>query len=330
MNRNRNEQLLRRAFLVSITGMLLVLTLLALTGCRTEESSDRLHVVATIFPPYDWTRELLQGVEEAELTVLVENGVDLHSYQPSAQDIVQISTCDVFIYIGGESDAWVTEVLANAPNDLRKEINLMDILGDGKLAVPSGEEHEHEHTEHCHHVHDEHVWLAPANAILFTHTIATELCDALPDASDRIRENETVYTAALQTLDERFSQLVADATYDTILVGDRFPFVYLTEAYGIHHYAAFNGCEADTEASFETIVKLARKVDELSLPCILMIDGSDGKLAQTISEATERGNVPIRTLYSMQSVTREDRKAGVTYLTEMNKNYETLREALGV
>ncbi len=316
--------------------LLLVGTMLGTVGCGTDKGSDKLHVVATVFPPYDWARELLAGVEEVELTVLVDNGVDLHSYQPSARDIVQISTCDIFIYIGGESDAWVDEVLNNAPDDDRVVINLMDVLGDDVKALPHTEEehdheheHEHEHGESCTHVHDEHVWLSLKNVGIFAETIADALCEKLPDSTEKIRANEAAYREELSTLDERFASMVATAERTTILVGDRFPFLYLVEDYGLTYHAAFVGCEADTEASFSTIVSLTEKVDELALPCVLMLDGSDGELAETIVAAVESDGVEILTLYSMQSVTKEDIEAGVTYLSEMEKNYNTLRTALG-
>ncbi len=318
-----------------------ILLLLALVGvmfgtvgCGAGKGSDKLHVVATVFPPYDWTRELLAGVEEVELTVLVDNGVDLHSYQPSAQDIVQISTCDVFIHIGGDSDAWVNEVLNNTPDHDRVVINLMEVLGDDAKALPHTEEehdheHEHEHDESCEHVYDEHVWLSLKNAGIFAENIADVLCNKLPNSAEQIRANETAYAEKLAALDGRFEEMVATAERKTILVGDRFPFLYLTEDYGLTYYAAFVGCEADTEASFATIVSLTEKVDELGLPCVLIIDGSDGALAETIVDSAESNGVEILTLYSMQSVTKEDVEAGVTYLSEMEKNYTTLTTALG-
>lgn len=314
--------------------LLLVGMMFGTVGCGTGGGSDKLHVVATVFPPYDWARELLAGVEEVELTVLMDNGVDLHSYQPSAQDIVQISTCDVFIHIGGESDVWVDEVLNNAPDDDRVVIDLMEVLGDGVKAIPHAEEehdheHEHEHDENCEHVYDEHVWLSLKNARIFSETIADVLCEKLPNSAEQIRANETAYTEELTVLDGRFAEMVAAAERNTILVGDRFPFLYMTEDYGLTYHAAFVGCEADTEASFSTIVSLTEKVDDLALPCVLIIDGSDGALAETIVASAESDGVKILTLYSMQSVTKEDIEAGVTYLSEMEKNYTTLTTALG-
>ncbi len=332
----------RRLCRLSLQRLALLSLLFLLTGCARDDRGDRLQVVTTVFPAYDWARELLADVEGVDLTVIVDNGVDLHSYQPSAKDIVQMSTCDVLIHIGGESDVWVQEVLDNAPDEQRTVINLMELLGDEAKELPhtendenenDGDEHDHEHAhahdENCEHLYDEHVWLSLRNARAFCEAIADELCRRLPDAEETLRANALAYDGVLADLDSRFEELVAGAERSTILVGDRFPFLYLTEDYGLTYYAAFAGCEADTEASFETIVSLSEKVDELKLPCVLILDGSDGKLADTIISTAKSEGVETHTLHSMQSVTKKDAQAGVTYISEMEKNYETLKKALG-
>ncbi len=329
-----------RLFRLSLQRLALLSLIFLLTGCTGDNRGGRLQVVTTVFPAYDWARELLSGVEGVDLTVIVDNGVDLHSYQPSAKDIVQMSTCDVLIHVGGESDVWVQEVLDNAPDEQRTVINLMELLGDDAKELPHTEndehendgdehDHEHEHDEGCEHLYDEHVWLSLRNARAFCEVIADELCKRLPEEEETLKANALAYDGVLADLDSRFEELVAGAERSTILVGDRFPFLYLTEDYGLTYYAAFAGCEADTEASFETIVSLSEKVDELKLPCVLILDGSDGKLADTIISTAKSEGVEKHTLHSMQSVTKKAAQAGVTYVSEMEKNYETLKKALG-
>lgn len=343
--RNAYHRRLCRLSLQRFALLSLLSLVLFLTGCSGDNRGGRLQVVTTVFPAYEWARELLSGVEGVDLTVIVDNGVDLHSYQPSAKDIVQMSTCDVLIHVGGESDVWVQEVLDNAENEQITVISLMELLGDDAKELPhtegghgdhegdeeAGHDHAHNHThdENCEHLYDEHVWLSLRNARAFCEVIADELCRRLPEEEETLKANAMAYDSVLAELDSRFEKLVADAERTSILVGDRFPFLYLTEDYGLTYYAAFAGCEADTEASFETIVSLAETVDELELPCVLILDGSDGKLADTIIDAAKSEEVVKYTLHSMQSVTKKDAQAGTTYVSEMEKNYETLKKALG-
>ncbi len=320
-------------------------------GSKDTNNSSAPKIVTTIFPEYDWVNNILgQNPANAELTMLLSSGADLHSYQPTVADIMKISTCDLFIYVGGESDKWVDDALKEAVNKDMVVINLLETLGDKvkEEEIVEGmqgedEEHEHHHDDdedadghHEHHhdeeeeaEYDEHVWLSLKNAAI--------LCDALTDAICKIdspnaatyKANAAAYIAKLNALDSKYADAVANSAVKTVLFGDRFPFRYLVDDYGLSYYAAFVGCSAETEASFETIAFLAKKVDELSLGTILTIEGNNHKIAQTIAQNTIAKRQKILTLDSMQSVTSKDVKDGANYLSIMKTNLETLKTALG-
>ena len=443
----------------------------------SEGSSEgKLQVVTTIFPEYDWVREIVgqgansvdkRAADKVEVSMLLDNGVDLHSFQPTAADIAKISTCDVFIYVGGESDAWVDDALKEATNKDMVVIDLLDVLGDevkeeevvegmeaeeedeeeieaevegksdeksdedsedaeteeitgnttgpqkssedGPSAVtdvndrpdesqgPKGEssegpegvenaggpnspavtvepgfqdeggleedieeeseietedketeesesagegeadeveEEDHEDGDGHHHEegeieYDEHVWLSLKDAQVLTQSITDSLCAKDPDNADAYKANADAYKEKLAALDSDYQTAVDNGKVDTILFGDRFPFRYMVDDYGINYYAAFVGCSAETEASFETIIFLAGKVDELGLPAICTIEKSDQKIADTVKKNTEGQDQEILTMNSLQSVTSTDVQAGASYLSIMSDNLEVLKKALG-
>ena len=332
-----------------ITALLLALFMLvgALAGCGKQNDTnqtDKLSIVTTIFPEYDWVREILgEKADNAEITMLLDNGVDLHSYQPTADDIVKISDCDLFIYVGGESDEWVEDALRNAANRNVKVINLLEVLGDSvktEEIVEGMQEEEHEHEdveEHEHedaeeHEHeeeaDEHVWLSLKNAKMLVRVISKALQELDPDSKDIYAANADAYVKKLSALDAEYQAAVDAASNKTILFGDRFPFRYLVDDYGLRYYAAFVGCSTETEAGFETISFLAKRVDEWKLPCVLTIEGAQHKIAETIVRNTTAKNQRVLTMDSMQSTTSKDVKNGTTYLSVMEKNLSVLKEAL--
>ena len=325
------------------------------------KNSDKLKVVTTIFPEYDWTREILgSNPGKAELTLLLGNGVDLHSYQPSIQDIAKISTADIFIYVGGESDGWVKDALKNTKNQNMKVINLLETLGDKVKAeeIKEGmqaeeeedeneehhhegehhdddDDHDHEAEEHHHHHHDdeeveydEHVWLSLKNAKILCAEIANALSEKDPANAAAYNANLAAYNTRLDTLDSKYAASVKAGNKNTVLFGDRFPFRYLVDDYGLDYFAAFVGCSAETEASFETVIFLAKKVDELGLNSVLKIESGDGKIARTIIQNTKKKNAKVLTMDSIQSTTAKQAKAGTTYLKIMEANLTVLTEAL--
>ena len=304
------------------------------TACGAVQKDDgKMHVVAAIFPLYDWTREIIgEKVQDVELTLLVNNGTDLHSYQPSASDLINISTCDVFLYVGGASDIWVEDALKNVTNPDMQVINLMDVLGSGAMEeeLVDGMQHSHEEHNHDHEAdaYDEHVWLSLNNAVLFVNHISKVLEAADAKNAELYRSNAVSYTDKLKALEADYRNTIEQAKTDTLLFCDRFPFRYLTEDYGLKYYAAFPGCSAETEASFATIAFLAEKLEELQLPAVITIEGSDKKIAQTVIQNTESKNQEIVSLDSLQSVGKKDVENGVTYLSVMEKNLSVINQVL--
>ena len=363
-----------------------VAALFALVACgdtsknnTTKES--KLSVVTTIYPEFSWTKSILGNrADSVKLELLMKNGVDLHSYKPTAQDIAKIASADMVIYVGGESDEWIEKALEATPKKNRSEVNLVTALGDRVKAeeivegmqgetkderretredakedhehaeaheagehehhTKHAEEHDHEHHEHAekhehHHHHDEdvendeHVWLSLKNAEIIVQKIAEELSKLDAVHAAIYKQNADTYIAQLQSLDAEYREAVNGAVRKTVLFGDRFPFRYLVDDYGIKYYAAFVGCSAESEASFETIAFLAGKMDAESLPVIFTIENSNGKIAKAVLAASKKSqNSQILILNSMQSVTEKQIAEGIDYLSLMKSNLEVLKKAL--
>ena len=303
----------------------------SLSSCGTIRDIDgKISIVTTVFPEYDWVKQIVgDESDHVEITMLLDSGADLHSYQPTADDIVKISTCDLFIYVGGESDDWVDDVLKTARNPEMIVIDLMNALGDRvkKEEIKEGMEIENEHEEE-ESEYDEHVWLSLKNAAFLVPVIARKIVEIDPANEAIYNANASAYVEKLNALDARYESAVNAADVKTLLFGDRFPFRYMTDDYGLDYFAAFVGCSAETEASFETIVFLANKVDELGLKSILQIESSDGKIAETIKKQTQTKDQTILTMNSLQSITSKDVKEGASYLAVMESNLEVLKAAL--
>ena len=326
-----------KKILAGLTILLALTTSVFAKAKKTDKSNGKLKVVTTIFPEYDWTREILgSNAKNVELTLLLANGVDLHSYQPSIQDIAKISTADIFIYVGGESDGWVNDALKNATNKNMKVINLMETLGDKVkeeevkegMQAEEEEEHEHEHHHEEGEEYDEHVWLSLRNAKILSAEIAAALCEKDSANAAIYNANLAAWSAKLDALDAKYAAAVKAASKKTVLFGDRFPFRYLVDDYGLDYFAAFVGCSAETEASFETVIFLSKKVDELGLNAVLKIESGDGKIAKTIVQNTKNKNAKVLTMDSIQSTTLKQAKAGASYLKIMEDNLKVLAEAL--
>jgi zinc transport system substrate-binding protein len=304
-------------------------------SCNSTNSGDKMSIVTTIFPEYDWVMNVLgEKKDNADVTLLLDNGIDLHSYQPTPKDIVTISKCDLFIYVGGESDEWVDDALKQAINKDMKIINLMETLGDAvkEEEVIEGmeeEDHDHDHEEEEEEVeYDEHVCLSIKNAEVIVKEIGKSLAAIDKDNASVYTANATSYVNSLKELDKKYVDAVKAGTKDTLLFADRFPFRYLVDDYNLKYYAAFVGCSAETEASFETIKFLAGKVDELGLNVILKIESSDGGIAKTVKEATTNKNQTIMTMDSLQSASTKEYKAGRNYLSVMEQNLTVLKDAI--
>ena len=346
--------------------MFILAAALTLVACSAESNEKapaqkKVSIVATIYPQYDWLKNILgDRLDAVDLKLLIKNGTDLHSYKSSAQDIAAIASADMVVYVGGESDEWIEKALSATPKSGRVQVNLMQALGDrvkeeevveGMQAEDEhehhheygeeAEEHEHEHHEHAeeheheHHEHaeeaenDEHIWLSLKNAEILVMTLADAISKVDSAHATEYHMNAGLYIAKISALDAQYRATTDSAAYKTILFGDRFPFRYLVDDYGIKYFAAFVGCSAESEASFETVAFLAGKMDSLALPAIFTIDGSNGKIARAILDASKKSKeAQVLTLNSMQSVTDAQMQAGVDYLSIMQENLEVLKKAI--
>lgn len=329
-----------KKFFAVLTIAAVLLPCMSCSKIENKASSDvsKIKIVTTIFPEYDWVKNILgSNPGNIENIMLLDSGIDLHNFQPTADDILKIASADMFIYVGGESDKWVDKALSTTGNSKVISINLLELLSDKvkheEIVEGMEDEHEHdEHEEHEEHEHeaelDEHVWLSVKNA-----KIAVErICEAISNLDSKNKEvyeeNTRNYIAKIDALDKEYEEMVKSSKVKTILFGDRFPFRYMADDYNLKYYAAFTGCSAETEASFETILFLSKKVDELSLKNIMKIEGSNTKIAQTIKENTKDKNQNILTMDSMQSTTKKDIDMGKTYISIMTDNLSVLRTAL--
>ena len=309
--------------------------LVACNNVEKKPEQSKLSIVTTIYPEYAWVKEILgTRADSVDLTLLIKNGVDLHSYKPTAQDIAKIASADMVIYVGGESDEWIEKALEATPKKGRTEINLMKVLGDRVKAEEVVEgmqaEEEHEHHHHDEEVeNDEHVWLSLKNAEIIVNKIAEELSKLDAAHATVYKQNADAYIAQIQSLDKEYREAVNGAARKTVLFGDRFPFRYLVDDYGIKYYAAFVGCSAESEASFETIAFLAGKMDAESLPVIFTIENSNDKIAKAVLAASKNSkSAQILSINSMQSITEAQIAGGIDYLSLMKSNLDVLKKAL--
>ena len=326
-------------------------------------NSNKISIVCTTFPQYDWVKNILG--EEAErfyVTLLLDNGVDVHSYQPAVKDIATAGSSDLFIYVGGESDTWVEDALKEAKNKDLKAINLMETLDNfvKEEEVVEGMQEERKSLGHSHEKsskekqeqtqkeshensqeingqkeaadeepeYDEHIWLSIRNAEIMVKNIEKAIEQLDSDNAKVYQNNAENYIKKLDTLDKQYANTIQNAKYKAILFGDRFPFRYMADDYDLKYYAAFAGCSAETMAGFETVTFLAKKADELRLPVILTIENSDGRIAEAVKSNTTKKNQKILAMNSLQSVTKEQIADGITYLQVMQENLSVLSEAL--
>ncbi len=315
------------------------------TTSASSAQDEPLNVVVSIFPIYDWVKEITNSTN-INVTLLLDSGVDLHNYQPSAADIATILDSDLFIYNGGTSDTWVEDLFTQDNSSDVVSMNMVDLLGDSVHMEPeyAHDEHDHsaeeahddhDHTEeetHDDHDHesavDEHIWLSLRNAVVFCQEITSKLSEINPESADQYKQNSDAYIESLESLDAEYSESISAASQDTLVFGDRFPFIYLLEDYNLSHHAAFSGCSTESEASFETVAYLAEALDEIQATYIFTIDGGNTDLAQTIINSSQNQDREILGLNSLQSVNSDDIADGITYLSVMQENLQVLKTAL--
>lgn len=306
----------------------LLLTVVA--GCSpnngTATSSDSLSVVSTIFTPFDFVREITG--DQADVTMLLPPGSESHSYEPTPQDIIKIQNCDVFIYVGGESDEWIHEVLDSLDTSKMKIITLMDCVDVVEEDLIEGMENEPEEPDSDTHEEselDEHVWTSPKNAKLIVQKISDVFCETDSANATLYKQNTVAYLSKLDELDQSFQQVVNHAARKTLVFGDRFPFRYLVDAYGLEYFAAFPGCSTETEASAATVAFLIDKMKAEQIPVVFHVELSNQRMANTISEAT---GAKVLLLHACHNISKSDFEQGVSYLDLMEQNVAHIKEAL--
>lgn len=318
-----------KKLLIWILVFAVCLSLTACGGSYDRAENGKITVVAAIFPEYDWLRNLTAGSDSIELKLLIDKGVDLHSYQPNVNDIVTVSECDVFVFSGGSGDVWVEDVIETAMNPDLIAVDLMELLEKHRDLCEIEHEHDHGHDEHDHeHSGDEHIWLSLVNAAHLCGELTELLCELDGDNTELYQRNLARYTAAIEGLDTRYRPALSETNHETILFADRFPFAYLMEDYDLHYHAAYEGCSAETEVSFDTFARLSDTLRALHLPCVVVIDDSDHRIADTVIAASGAEDCEILTLQTMQAVSRRDIKDGITYLEVMEDNLSVLERAL--
>lgn len=297
--------------------------LLSACSSDVENNESGLTVVSTVFAPYDFARELVG--DKGSVSLLLPPGSESHSYEPSPKDIIEIQNCDVFIYVGGENDSWVADVLESVGDGVRC-VTLMDcveLLEEELVEGMQSDEHDHDDDEV---EYDEHVWTSPRNAELIAAKICAALCEAAPEDADYFNNNLATYSDKLSELDAAFIDAVANGTRSTIIFADRFPLAYFAKAYGLNYFAAYPGCSDDAEPSAATVTFLIDKVIDEDIPVVFHIELSNEELADTVCEETGAKKLLFSACHN---VTREQFDTGVSYLDLMWANVDTLKEALG-
>jgi len=317
------EDILKKIFLILITAAVI---LCGVSGCKPKKNdaargaNGKINVTVTVFPAYDFVRAVAR--DKVNLNLLLPPGAESHSFEPSPRDIITIQNSDVFIYIGGESDAWINRILESMNIDNMKILAMMETVEAVEEEIVEGMEEEGEEEEIA---YDEHVWTSPINAMLIVNAITELLCEADPDNADFYRENSLDYISKLAELDIDFREAIRGAKRNTIIFADRFPFRYFADAYGLKYYAAFPGCSTETEPSAATVAFLINKIKAEKIPVVFHIELSNERMADAISGET---GAKKRLLHACHNVSKRDFDAGLGYLDFMRKNVENLREAL--
>lgn len=314
---------MRKKIIYFLVAVLLITVIF--TGCKNTETTDngKINIVSTIFPQYDFAREI--AGDKANLKMLIQPGGESHSYEPTPQDIISIQEADVFLYIGGENDAWVEDILNSVDTTEIQVVKLIDCV---ELTCIDETEEEHigsNNQEKHNHEYDEHIWTSPINAKKMVESISTAICKADPENSSYYTDNATNYSVELMDLDTKIRNLVSNAKRTELIFGDRFPLIYFTKEYGLTHYAAFPGCSSETEPSASAIAFLTDKVKQDNIPVILKLELSNSTVADTIASETSSD---VLTFYSCHNLSKTQFENGESYISMMTENLETLKIAL--
>lgn len=312
--------------------LLVAILLFCLSSCAiSQKSKGKINIISSVFASYDFAKQLSAGVEDVEVDLLITPGTEPHSYEPSVQDMAKIKECDLFIYLGGESDEWVSSLLDTFEDDevrTLKMIDCVELLEEETIEGMQSGHHEHHEDEHEHEHEaegeiDEHVWTSPVNAISICEKIKDALCEIDNEHADAYNMNFKNYKAQLAELDGDFRSTFS--TEQTLVIADRFPFRYLKEEYGFDYYAAFPGCSTENDPSAATIAFLENKIEELNSTAVFYTEFSSQKVADTLCEAT---GVKKLMLHSCHNVSLDDFNSGKTYVDLMKQNLKNIQEAL--
>lgn len=308
-----------------------VFSIVSLTGCnKNKDNENKLTIVTTNFPSYDFARAVVKDNKDVNLKMLLKPGAESHDFEPTPQDIIDIKNSDLFIYTGGESDEWISDILDDIDTDKTKVIKMMDLVDVKEEEIVEGMEDEEHEEEEEHHdeeevEYDEHVWTSPVNAIKIVNALRDEVVSIDNDNKKVYEDSAKEYTDKLEKIDNEFKDIVKNAKRKEIIFGDRFPLRYFVDEYNLKYYAAFPGCSAQTEASAKTISYLVDKVKEDKIPVVFHIELSNGKIAEAISKETGAKVLEFNTAHN---ISQKDFDAGVTYVDIMEENTKVLKEAL--
>lgn len=308
-----------------LCALLAAVMMLSLCGCTASyEKSDKLQVVCTLFPYYDFARVI--GGDNVDVTLLVAAGKETHSFEPTPLDVIRVSKADVFLYNGGESEQWVDGILSSAGKDIPVTAAMMDLIDlAGEEIVEGMQINRHGDEDSDEIEYDEHIWTSPVLAQSICWGICGALCKADWDHAEDYVARTDAYVAQLGELDAAFREVVENGQRSTLVFGDRFPLLYFCKTYGLSYRAAFHGCASDTEPSLATLKFLIDKVNEEQIPVVYTIELSSQKVAQAVAETT---GAKVVTFQSCQQVSRDDFNSGVTYLDLMWDNVDALKEGL--
>lgn len=331
--------MVKRVFCAALALVLLICACAPLAACQKQGEDGKIHIVCTIFPQYDWMCNIIGESDGVELTLLISNGNDMHSYEPSAADIMKIADCDMIVYLGEGIDGWVSEAIERSGREDLKKVALAECEGVTLRNISSAShthDHDHDHHDdhdgHDHGALDEHLWLSLKNATVLTAALCDAICELDPENAQSYRDNAARYISELTDLHFDLDTAVAraDESKRFMLFCDRFPFVYLLEELGIDYSAAFEGCSADVDADFGTVLRLIEEAEAHGVDYLAVTESSDGELARTVANAIKDREVGLITFDSMQAVSKKKIEGGYSYLSIMRENLRVLSVALGV
>lgn len=323
---------MKKRILALLLAAAVALPLCACAPAGEEAEDGRLQVVCSLFPYYDFVREI--GGAYVSPRLLVAAGREAHSFEPTPMDVIRVSRADVFVYNGGEGEQWVDEILSSAGENIPAVLRMMD-YADTLTEEPLAGRDDHDHADHDHEhdddhdsddiEYDEHIWTSPVQAMKLCRAICDALCAADPAHAAVYRSNLENYLGQLAELDVAFRQVCSEKKRSLLVFGDRFPLLYFCREYGLDYRAAFHGCSSDTEPSLYTLKFLIDKVRQQDIPVVYALELSSRKVADAIAETT---GATVETFYSCQTVSQADWAAGEGYVSLMRRNVAALREGI--